>query len=177
MDLSHECYLKYYESQAGGSIPVFNGSRRYHPQSGAGLGDILQGVFRTVVPIALNGVGNFVDQMASAHVAGSSLRNSAKSALGSVTKSILQDAAGSIKNSIPVQSGRGRTQSNRIRKTRRQTGRGRSKKAQGYNTRAKQKQMSTKRESLRTRNPLYIKRANPRTRHFSNSISDSNFNF
>ena len=86
MDFAGDIYIKYYEAQAGGSISVFSGSRRYHPQSGAGLGDILQGIFRTIVPVALNGVGSFVDKINKSHVSDSILKNAAKAALGPLRK-------------------------------------------------------------------------------------------
>jgi hypothetical protein len=53
MVLSKEVYIRYYTNQQqGGSLPVFRGGR--HDQDGAGLGDILQGIFRHVAPIAMS---------------------------------------------------------------------------------------------------------------------------
>lgn len=46
-DASHGMYCNYYKRQSGGEMPVFVG-RRY--QRGHGLGSILSGLFRKVVP-------------------------------------------------------------------------------------------------------------------------------
>ena len=53
--MSQSEYCKYYQSQRGGEIPVFRGGS----QSGAGLGDILRGLFRFLMPVALRGISSF----------------------------------------------------------------------------------------------------------------------
>ena len=50
MDPQTNLYLAYYRSQSGGNLPAFHGARG--GQSGAGLGDILRGIWRTIFPIA-----------------------------------------------------------------------------------------------------------------------------
>jgi len=44
-------YTEYYQAQLGGNIPVFRGGT----QRGAGLGDILRGIFRFFMPIVSKG--------------------------------------------------------------------------------------------------------------------------
>jgi hypothetical protein len=71
-------YCAYYESQMGGAqLRVFRGGI----QSGAGLGDILRGVFRFLVPIALRGLGSFAGRTLLGAQAGKSLGEAAKAAL------------------------------------------------------------------------------------------------
>ena len=53
-DSSRNMYEDYYKRQTGGEIPVFVG-RRY--QRGHGLGSVLGGLFRRVVPFIRGNVG------------------------------------------------------------------------------------------------------------------------
>ena len=181
MDFAGDIYIKYYEAQAGGSIPVFSGSRRYHPQSGAGLGDILQGIFRTVVPVALNGVGTFVDKITKSHVSDSILKNAAKAALGSTAKTILTDTSDAITSAFPKQRGKGRRRLTTKAQPRSplQKGRGQKNKrnSKAYNTRSRARKGSVKSPVRRTRRLTYKNGRNAKKNKFSDSISGLKFNF
>ena len=79
--MSSADYCAYYDNQMGGAqLRVFRGGI----QSGAGLGDILRGVVRFLVPIALKGLGYF---------AGKRLGDAAKAALGQSSAVVGQPAA------------------------------------------------------------------------------------
>jgi hypothetical protein len=72
-------YRAYYDSQMGGAqLRVFRGGL----QSGAGLGDVLRGVLRFLVPIALRGLGSFAGRTLLGTQAGKTLGEAAKAALG-----------------------------------------------------------------------------------------------
>jgi hypothetical protein len=62
----------------GAQLRVFRGGI----QSGAGLGDILRGVLRFLVPIALRGLGSFAGRTLLGHQAGKTLGEAAKAAVG-----------------------------------------------------------------------------------------------
>ena len=53
--MGENIYEKYYEAQRGGQIPVFRGGM----QSGGGFGDILRGIFRFIMQVALRGIQAF----------------------------------------------------------------------------------------------------------------------
>ena len=74
--MSQSEYLRYYRAQRGGEIPVFRGG-----QSGAGLGDILRGIFRFLTPLALRGVQAFAGSALASTRAGMSMAEAAKSAI------------------------------------------------------------------------------------------------
>jgi hypothetical protein len=75
--MSQSEYCKYYQSQRGGEIPVFRGGS----QSGAGLGDILRGLFRFLMPVALRGISSFAGSTLAGTQAGMSLPNAARAAI------------------------------------------------------------------------------------------------
>ena len=75
--MSQSDYCRYYRSQRGGEIPVIRGGS----QSGAGIGDILRGVGRFLMPVALRGIGSFAGHMLSGTASGMSLKNAAKAAV------------------------------------------------------------------------------------------------
>ena len=75
--MSQSDYCRYYRSQRGGEIPVFRGGS----QSGAGIGDILRGIGRFLMPVALRGIGSFAGHMLSGTASGMSLKNAAKAAV------------------------------------------------------------------------------------------------
>ena len=60
MDPQTNLYLRYYSAQAGGQLLTFNGARR--GQYGAGLGDILKGIWRIIFPIAARGASTFMSE-------------------------------------------------------------------------------------------------------------------
>ena len=55
-DASRDLYEKYYLEQSGNGMNVFSGSRG---QRGHGLGSMLSGIFRSVVPILQRGLNTF----------------------------------------------------------------------------------------------------------------------
>lgn len=80
MDQKTDNYLHYYSAQYGaGSLDVFRGARR--GQFGDGLGDILRGIFRTMLPVAAHGATSFLGELAKEHSEGRSLKESAINAL------------------------------------------------------------------------------------------------
>ena len=98
MDSQSDSYVRYYTSQHGGSIPVFRGSRYY--QEGAGIGDILRGIFRFIAPVAVRGLSSFAGNTLRAHEAGASLADAAKAAIAPA----LGDA---MNGAFPRQAGSG----------------------------------------------------------------------
>ena len=76
--MSSADYCACYDSQMGGAqLRVFRGGI----QSGAGLGDILRGVLRFLVPIALRGLGSFAGRTLLGTQAGKTLGEAAKAAV------------------------------------------------------------------------------------------------
>ena len=96
MDPQTALYLQYYKNQAGGNLPVFSGARR--GQYGAGLGDILRGIFRTVLPIAIRGAASFLGTTLKSHDSGSTWKNAALNALPSTAQSITNEAVEKLKD-------------------------------------------------------------------------------
>ena len=79
LTMSSADYCAYYDSQMGGAqLRVFRGGI----QSGAGLGDILRGVLRFLVPVALTGLGSFAGRTLLGTQAGKTLGEAAKAAIG-----------------------------------------------------------------------------------------------
>ena len=76
-DECRKLYCQYYRNQIGGALPVFRGSDPY----GEGLGDILRGVFRFLLPVAKSAASKFITTAAKGLEAGSPLSQAAKSAL------------------------------------------------------------------------------------------------
>ena len=74
-----DLYLRYYKAQQGGSFPVFRGSKGH--QQGAGLGDFLRSIFRTIAPVALKGITSFLGNTSQAHDRGASWKSAAKSSI------------------------------------------------------------------------------------------------
>jgi hypothetical protein len=91
-DMSN-AYCRYYESQRGGEIPVFRGGLQ---QSGAGLGDVLRGIFRWLAPAALRGIRTFAGSTLAATQAGLPLALAAKSAILPTISSVAGDAAPTV---------------------------------------------------------------------------------
>jgi hypothetical protein len=76
-DDCQKAFCRYYRDQIGGALPVFHGSDQY----GDGLGDILRGVFRFLVPIAKSAASKFITSTSSGLDIGQSLGQAAKSAI------------------------------------------------------------------------------------------------
>ena len=52
-DARTQAYIAVFRNQHGvGGISVFQGTERY--QSGQGIGDFFRGIFRRIIPVALN---------------------------------------------------------------------------------------------------------------------------
>jgi len=90
-----DAYLKYYQAQVGGTLPVFRGAK-YYSQSGAGIGDFFRGVFRHVVPIALQGMSAFLGQTLRSRETGANWKDSLKSAIAPKSRNILENATSAI---------------------------------------------------------------------------------
>jgi len=76
-DDCQKIFCRYYRNQIGGGLPVFHGADQY----GEGLGDILRGVFRFLLPIASSAASKFITSTSSGIDAGQSLTQAAKSAI------------------------------------------------------------------------------------------------
>ena len=101
MDPQTNIYLRYYTDQCGGRLDTFSGARS--GQHGAGLGDILRGIFRTVLPIAAHGATAFLKQTLDGKANGTSWKDSARAAIAPAAQQMLGQALTKIS-----QSGRGK---------------------------------------------------------------------
>ena len=117
-----DVYLKYYQAQVGGTMPVYRGAK-YYSQSGAGIGDFFRGVFRHVVPIALQGMSSFLGQTLKARDTGANWKESVKSAIAPTTKNVLENATSAITEKLS-QKGSGRRKKRRSSKSKRKAGGG-----------------------------------------------------
>jgi len=70
-------YTEYYQAQLGGNIPVFRGGT----QRGAGLGDILRGIFRFFMPIVSKGAQSLASNTFSGTMSGQPILQAAKNAI------------------------------------------------------------------------------------------------
>jgi hypothetical protein len=93
MITTKDSFLRYYESQRGGEIPVFRGG-----QQGEGLGDILRGILRFIAPIALRGISKFAGTTLKAREQGASWKDAAKGAIAPTLGSIAKDVMGNFSN-------------------------------------------------------------------------------
>lgn len=135
---SAQCGCAHRPTQVGGSIPVFAGSQH---QYGAGLGDILRGIFRTVAPILMPIIKPTLRSLAASTISGmeegksfkDSIKGGLKPALGTAIDSTLEN----IQNFRAKQRGSGK---------RKLTGRGvyKAKKSKASKSRKKSKVYSTK---------------------------------
>ena len=97
MDAQTNVYLNYYKAQSGGRLSGFVGNRS-SSQTGAGLGDILRGIFRTIFPIAARGVSTFLYETLKAKDGGSDWGSAAKAAFAPATKEVASGALSEISN-------------------------------------------------------------------------------
>ena len=89
-------YCNYYESQLGGELRVFRGG----VQSGAGLGDVLRGIFRFLAPIALRGLSTFASRTLTGQQLGMPLSLAAKSAIVPTISAVTGSAAPAVSRSM-----------------------------------------------------------------------------
>lgn len=104
MDPQTNIYLQYYNAQSGGQLPAFHGARR--GQYGAGLGDILRGIWRTIFPIAAHGASAFLSETLRAKESGGSWGDAAKSAIAPAAHTLMGKAVEKLSES--GQSGKGK---------------------------------------------------------------------
>jgi len=78
-DARAEAYISVFRDQRGGKLPVFEGLGRY--QSGQGIGDIFRGIWRRVVPIALNVGKAALNAFSGAQDEGASFKDAFKATL------------------------------------------------------------------------------------------------
>ena len=74
----HRLYCRFYQNQIGGALPVFRGAP---DQYGDGLGDILKGVFRFLLPIATSAASKFITTTSKNLDTGHTLKEAAKAAI------------------------------------------------------------------------------------------------
>ena len=86
-------YFDHY-NQKGGNFPVFRGARFI--QYGSGFGDILRGIFRSIIPIVSKGAVTFLGDLLQNHNQTGSWTGAAKSALAPAAKAALNQAAEEI---------------------------------------------------------------------------------
>lgn len=82
-------YCQYYNRQQGGDIPIFRGT-----QHGGGIGDVLRGILRFIVPVAMRGISTFATSTMSAQDQGASLAEAARSALSPTLSAITSEFTG-----------------------------------------------------------------------------------
>ena len=120
MDPQTNLYLQYYQAQTGGRLSAFEGARRV--QVGNGLGDILRGIFRHVLPIAARGASTFLSQTLSGRDGGLGWKEAAKSAIMPTAHNVVTQSLDKIGNAVQSQSGNGRTRLRARRRKRTQKG-------------------------------------------------------
>ena len=108
-------YIQYYEAQSGGQIPIFIGERGLNnvKQKGAGIGDILKGMFRNILPIAAKGATTFLAETLKAKNEGNhNWKTAMKSALKPTARNIVANTASTLDsklaNNISSHTGHGR---------------------------------------------------------------------
>lgn len=116
-------YVRHYEAQSGGNIPVFSGGnipvfKGGSVQYGAGIGDFFRGLFRTLFPVALKTVGAFVGNAAEAHAKGASIKDAAKGALKPTLNTAISGVVQAFGNQIGSGKGYKRRRGNKKRNKR-----------------------------------------------------------
>jgi hypothetical protein len=110
-----KAYCDYYAAQSGhagrqtgGALRVFIGARH---QYGAGLGDILRGIFRTVAPILgpvlKSTIGTFLGETGSALSKGQTIKESLRGALKPTAQTAIESTISNVRKARE-QSGGGR---------------------------------------------------------------------
>ena len=187
-----DVYLKYYQAQVGGTLPVFRGAK-YYSQSGAGIGDFFRGVFRHVVPIALQGVSAFLGQTLKSRDTGANWKESLKSAIAPTTRNVLENATSAITEKLS-QKGSGRRNKRRTSNRKGKAGgggrKGRSARSATPNQRgsmfgggrrkkkrSRRKGLRGKRKSVRISGTSYKRRTIPDITKANNLFSGIKYNF
>ena len=184
-----DVYLKYYQAQVGGALPVFRGAK-YYSQSGAGIGDFFRGVFRHVMPIALQGMSAFLGQTLKNRDTGANWKESLKSAIAPTTRNVLENATSAITEKLS-QKGTGHRKKKKSGKRKRNSGvRGRGEGANVYNKRggmlgggrrkkkrSRRKGLRAKRKSTRLSKSVYKRRTIPDISRADNLFSGIKYNF
>ena len=105
MDEQMNAYLRYYSAQSGGRLDPYSGARR--GQYGNGLGDILRGLLRTVLPIAAHGASTFLGETLRNKAAGARWKDAARGAVSNTAKEVLDQTVDRISSAVG-QKGSGR---------------------------------------------------------------------
>ncbi len=93
-------YEQQYRKQNGGTT-VFRGSRRW--QRGDGVGEILRGIARFMLPVVLRGASAFAGETLDANERGESLGNAAKGALKPALQAAVQAVAENFQGGVGKQ--------------------------------------------------------------------------
>ena len=187
MDQEADLYVKYYEAQVGGSLPVFRGAKRYNTQSDAGIGDIFRHIFRTVVPVAVSGISSFLGESLRAKNSGASWKDAAKSAVSPTAKNLIEGVTGAIQTHLSTpatvletrtQSGTGRKPRKRKTMTDSSRANKRTNKRRGKSLgRFDENDIQDETESRSKRAAIAYKRGNRKFGKSKDSISGIKFNF
>ncbi len=94
-------YQQHYRKQSGGTT-VFRGSRRW--QRGDGVGDIIRGIARFLLPVVLRGASTFAGETINANERGVSLGEAAKGALKPAMQAAVEAVAESFQGGIGKQA-------------------------------------------------------------------------
>ena len=108
MDGQTQAYVRFFSNvQHGGELPVFRVGPYFLAQQGAGFGDVLKNIFKTVFPVALHGLSSFLGETLRARDQGSIWKDAAKSAIPATAHTVVNQAASQI-NSLQKVSGKRR---------------------------------------------------------------------
>ncbi len=114
LDPIGEAYFEVIKAQTGGDFPVFQGDR--YVQYGQGFGDVLRGIFRHVIPVAVRGALTFLTEMGKKKETGVTWKDAAKSALTPTALNALSETKDQIEKAHQAGSGRRRKRSKRVYK-------------------------------------------------------------
>jgi len=116
MDGQTQAYVRFFSNvQHGGELPVFRGGPYFLAQQGAGFGDVLKNIFKTVFPVALHGLSSFLGETLRARDQGSSWKDAAKSAIPATAHTVVNQAASQLNS---LQKGSGKRRKGRARRRR-----------------------------------------------------------
>ena len=90
-DARTQAYIAVFRNQHGvGGISVFQGTERY--QSGQGIGDFFRGIFRRIIPVALNVGKAALSAFSGAQDQGASFQDSLKAVIRPATQAVARGA-------------------------------------------------------------------------------------